>query len=218
MRIPAKSLLLLIQLLAVPAFAQVEPPARVGRVSLVSGALAFYGPGDSDWSVAKVNLPVVAGAWLATDPQSRAELRIGADSLDLANDTQLEFGELRDRVMQIALSQGRIDLHLRRLQQDETAEIDVPHGGVWLLQPGVYDIDSGGPDRPARITVFEGSAHFAGGGVDTVVNAGDALVLSGSGTLTAAVEHAAPDDFVRWCRSHDYDEKTWRRPAPSRRR
>jgi hypothetical protein len=32
-------------------------------------------------------------------------------------------------------------------------------------------------------------------------------VLSGSATLTAAVEHAAPDDFVRWCRSHDYDEK-----------
>ena len=207
MRILAKSLLLLILLLAVPAFAQVEPPARVGRVSLVSGALAFYGPGDSDWSAAKVNLPVGAGAWLATDPQSRAELRIGADSIDLANDTQLNFAELRDRVMQIALSQGRVDLHLRRLQQGETREIDVPRGGVWLLQPGVYDIDSGGPDQPTRLTVFEGSAHFVGGGIDTLVNAGDALVLSGSGTLTAAVEHAAPDDFVRWCRSHDYDEK-----------
>src|SRR6516165_2933329 len=207
MRVLAKSLLLLILLFAVPALAQVEPPARVGRVSLVSGALAFYGPGDSDWSAAKVNLPVAAGAWLATDPQSRAELRIGPDSLDLANDTQLSFAELRDRVMQIALSQGRVDLHLRRLQHDETAEIDVPVGGVWLLQQGVYDIDSGGPDQPTRVTVFEGSAHFVGGGIDTIVNAGDMLVLSGSGTLTAAVEHAAPDDFARWCRSHDYDEK-----------
>ena len=207
MRVLAKSLLLLILLFAVPALAQVEPPARVGRVSLVSGALAFYGPGDSDWSAAKVNLPVAADAWLATDPQSRAELRIGADSLDLANDTQLNFAELRDRVMQIALPQGRVDLHLRRLQHDETAEIDVPVGGVWLLQQGVYDIDSGGPDQPTRVTVFEGSAHFVGGGIDTIVNAGDMLVLSGSGTLTAAVEHAAPDDFARWCRSHDYDEK-----------
>ena len=218
MGVLARSLVLLILLLAIPALAQVEPPARVGRVSLVSGALAFYGPGDSDWSAARVNLPVGAGAWLATDPQSRAELRIGADSLDLANDTQLNFAELRDRVMQIALSQGRVDLHLRRLQQDETAEIDVPGGGVWPLRPGVYDIDSGGPDRPTRVAVFEGSAHFVGGGIDTLVNAGDALVASGSGTLTAAVEHAAPDDFVRWCRSHDYDEKTWRRPATSRRR
>ena len=76
MRVLAKSLLLLILLVAVPALAQVEPPARVGRVSLVSGALAFYGPGDSDWSAAKVNSPVGAGAWLATDPQSRGFTRM----------------------------------------------------------------------------------------------------------------------------------------------
>src|SRR5215471_5288952 len=117
----ANSLLLLILLLAVPALAQVEPPARVGRVSLVSGTLAFYGPGDTDWSSARVNLPVAASAWLMTDPQSRAEPR--------------------DHIMQIALTQGRIDLHLRRLKDDQTAEIDVPRGGLWLLQPGVYDID-----------------------------------------------------------------------------
>jgi len=29
---------------------------------------------------------------------------------------------------------------------------------VWLLQTGVYDIDSGGPDQTTWITVFEGSA------------------------------------------------------------
>jgi len=174
---------------------------------LVSGTLAFYGPGDTDWPAAKVNLPVAAGAWLMTDPQSRAEMRVGADSIDLSSDTQLNFAELRDQVMQIVLTQGRIDLHLRQLNKDETAEIDVPRGGVWLLQPGVYDIDSGGPDQPTRITVFEGSARFAGGGIDTFVSAGDVLVLSRGDTLSAAVERAAPDEFVRWCRSHDYDEK-----------
>jgi len=30
----------------------------------------------------------------------------------LSNDTQLDFAELHDKVMQIALTQGRIDLHL----------------------------------------------------------------------------------------------------------
>ena len=208
MRSLAKSLLFLIfLLLAVPALARADPPTRVGRVSLVSGTLAFYGPGDTDWSAAKVNLPVAAGAWLMTDPQSRVEMRVGADSIDLSNDTQLNFAELRDQVMQIALTQGRLDLHLRRLKKDETAEIDLPYGRVLLLQPGVYDIDSGRPDQPTRITVFEGSARFVGGGIDTVVNAGDVLVLRGSDTLSAAAERAVPDDFVRWCRSHDYDEK-----------
>src|SRR5215831_6322532 len=207
MRFLAKTLLVFAFLACASAFAQEEPPARVGRVSLVSGTLAFYGPGDTDWSSARVNLPVAASAWLMTDPQSRAETRVGADSINLSNDTQLNFVELRDHIMQIALTQGRIDLHLRRLKDDQTAEIDVPRGGLWLLQPGVYDIDSGGPDQPTRITVFEGSARFAGGGIDTLVNAGDVLVLSGSDTLSAAVERAALDEFVQWCRSHDYDEK-----------
>src|SRR5262252_2133378 len=115
MRFFTKSFLFLILFLAVPAFAQVEPAARVGRVSLISGTLAFYGAGDTDWSAAKTNLPVAAGAWLATDPQSRAEMRVGSDSIDLSNDTQLNFAELRGKVMQIALAQGRIDLHVRGL-------------------------------------------------------------------------------------------------------
>src|SRR5260370_41972872 len=99
MRLLAKSLLLLSLLVALPAFVQAEPPTRVGRVSLVSGALAFYGPGDTDWSAAKVNLPAAAGAWFATDQQSRAEIRIGADSINLASDTQLNVAELRDKLM-----------------------------------------------------------------------------------------------------------------------
>src|SRR5205807_9354664 len=108
MRAVAKSLLLLAVLAAVPAFAQSPPPARVGRVGLVSGTLACYGPGDTEWSAAEVNLPVAAGGWFATDPQSRAELRIGPNSLNLASDTQLNFADLRDKVMQIALTQGRV--------------------------------------------------------------------------------------------------------------
>src|SRR5229473_3490436 len=206
MRVLAKSLLVLVLLAAVPAFARSEPPARVGRVSVISGTLAFYGPGDTEWSAAQVNFPVAAGGWFATDPQSRAEVRIGPTSINLANDSQLNFADLRDKVMQLTLTQGRVDLHLRQpaWRKGETAEIDIPRGGVWLSQPGVYDIAAGAADQPTRIMVFEGSARFVGGGVDTTVKAGDQLVLSGTDTLSAAVERAAPDEFVEWCRAHDY--------------
>ena len=50
MRFLAKTLLVFAFLACAPAFAQEEPPARVGRVSLVSGTIAFYGPGDTEWS------------------------------------------------------------------------------------------------------------------------------------------------------------------------
>src|SRR5690242_3973519 len=69
----------------IPAARQ-EPPARVGRVSVVAGTLAFFGPGDADWSAAEINLPVAEGGWFATDPRSQAQLRIGPDAIGLAPD------------------------------------------------------------------------------------------------------------------------------------
>ena len=206
MRFLAQSLVALVFLACAPAFAEEQPPARVGRVSAISGTLAFYGPGETEWSAAKVNYPVATGGWFATDPQSRAEIRIGAETIDMAGDTQLDITDLRDRATQIGVAQGRVDLNLRRLATDETAEVDIPRGSVSLLQPGVYDIETGTPDQPTRIAVFEGSARFVGGGADLVVKAGDAVVLNGSDTVSATVERATADAFVKWCRSRDYHE------------
>jgi hypothetical protein len=163
-----------------PAAAQQSPSTRVGRVSAVEGKLAFYQAGDPDWPEAEINYPVPSGGWFATAPQSEAELRIGPDSVSLANDTQLDFVELSPKTMQIELTQGRVGLHTRRPDHDETVEIDTPRGGVWLLRAGVYDIDAGNADNHTRITVFQGSARFVGGGIDRTVNAGEALLLSGA--------------------------------------
>ena len=102
------------------------------------------------------------------------------------------------------MPQGRIDLHLRDLAQGNTAEIDIPRGGVWLLQPGIYDIEAGSETQPARVAVFEGSARFAGGALDMSIKAGDVAVIGGTATLTASVERVAPDDFSKWCRGRDY--------------
>jgi hypothetical protein len=118
----------------------------------------------------------------------------------------MRITDLRDRATQIGVAQGRVDLNLRRLGTDETAEVDIPRGSVSLLQPGVYDIETGTPDQPTRIAVFEGSARFVGGGADLVVKAGDAVVLNGSDTVSATVERATADAFVKWCRSRDYHE------------
>ena len=207
MRALAKTLLAFtLALFALPAFAQQEPPARVGRVSIVEGALAFYGPGDNEWSAAKVNFPVAEDGWFATDPNSRTEFRVGTDSIFLANNTEAGFTRLRDKDLQLALQQGRVALHRRQPNQESSTEVDIARGGIWLLQRGEYDIDAGDADRSTRIAVFVGSARFVGGGVDITIKAGDALVLSGTDTLSATVEPATVDEFVRWCRAHDYHE------------
>src|SRR5712671_5177435 len=194
-------------LAAVPALAHEEPPARVGRVSFVSGELGFHLAGETAWSAAKPNYPVATGGSFWTDPKSRAELRVGSRTIDLAGNTELDIAKLNEQVMQLALPQGRINVRVRTLLEGESNEIDLPRGAVWILQPGIYDIDAGTDDQPARIAVFEGSARFVGGTVEVAVKAGDTAVISGKEILTAASERAAPDTFAKWCRSRDYREQ-----------
>jgi len=186
---------------------QPAPPALVGRVSFVSGQLAFHMAGETQWSAAKVNYPVAAGASFWTAPQSRAEFRIGPQTLALSGNTAVEIVQLDHQVMRLAVTQGRINLHLRELGDGNSAEVEVPRGAVKLLQPGIYDIDAGSQDHPARIAVFEGSARFVGGSLDVAVKAGDVAVIGGTDTLTASLERAAPDKFAEWCRARDYDQR-----------
>jgi len=212
MRRLAVSILALVAIAAVlgrasPALAAEEPPARVGRVSVVEGKLAFHAKDETEWSAAPVNYPVAAGESLRTDPKSRVEIRIGAQTIDLSNDTAVDVIRLDHEVMQLAVPQGRIELHLRQLPEGNSVEVDIARGGVWLLQPGIYDIAAGSPDRPARIMVFDGSARFVGGTVNIPIKTGEATAISGTDILTATNEKAAPDAFAEWCRSRDYKEE-----------
>src|SRR5205814_6514523 len=121
-----------------PAVAEEQPPARVGRVSVVDGRLGFHAVGETQWSAAAVNYPVATGGAFWTDPKSRAEIRIGSRTIDLSGNTELDVTKLDQQVMKLGLPQGRIDLRVRQLLEGESIEIDLPRGAVWVLQPGVY--------------------------------------------------------------------------------
>jgi hypothetical protein len=161
-------------------------PGRVGRLSLVSGNVSVRA--SKEWLDAVSNVPVATGASLRTGAQARAEIEIGADTIELAPESEIEITKLDDRTIQVAVVAGRIGFALRQLGDGEGVEVEVSNEGVPLLQPGCYDIDAGA----RRITV----------------SAGDAL-SGGSGPTDAMIQPAARDDFIEWCRSRDYDE-TWR--------
>ncbi len=184
-----------------------SPPGRVGRVSLASGDVDLRVSSESAWADAELNQPIFAGEGLRTDPRARAEIRIGANTIDLSNRSEIEVASLRDGVTQILLSRGRIGLHLRQAGENETVEIDVPQGDVWLLAPGTYDIEVGEGEGPLRVAVFDGKAHFTGAGGDRLIEGGQTAVLMESEAADASsIEPATADDFVAWCRHRDYAE------------
>jgi hypothetical protein len=177
----------------------------VGRASVVSGNLELRSAGGGNWAEAELNQPVFTGEALRTDPKARGQIEIGANTIDVSNATEFELASLRDGVTQIVLKRGRIALRLRHAGDDDTVEIDLPQGGIWPLAAGSYDIDAGAGDQPPRVAVFEGAAHFVGSGQDLRIEGGHMAVLAGSGDLAAAIEPAAADAFVEWCRERDYD-------------
>jgi hypothetical protein len=181
------------------------PPGRVGRVGFVSGNVDLRTSRETGWADAVLNQPIFTGEAVRTDRRARAEIQIGANTIDLPAGTEIEIMSLSDQLTQIVLSRGRIDLHLRLVGDEETVEIDFPLGGLWLLGPGRYDIDADDGDRPSRIAVFEGAARFVGGGSDIRIEAGQIAVLAVSDTVMATTEPAVSDDFVEWCRERDYD-------------
>jgi hypothetical protein len=145
---------------------------------------------------ASVNDPIIGGMAVRTTAPARAALGIGATRIALSGATELDIARLDDTTRQIAVQQGRIGIHLTRLDPGETVEIDLPRGGVWLLAPGDYDITTGNDQIPARIAVFAGQAHVAGNGIDRKIAAGSTLVLNAKGAASPTTDSAAADDFV----------------------
>lgn len=204
MRLALNGLALLALLVAGPALAQKMPPARVGRIALVDGTIAFHMQSDTEWSKAGLNYPVASGGSFWTDPQSRAQLRIGPDTIDMDHNTEVDITLLDERAMQISVPQGRIELHLHKLENDQSAEIDIARGSVRVLREGVYDIAAGGDDEPSRVAVFSGRTRIFGNGLDAEVRRGNAAVLAGTNPVTVSYERAEPDEFADWCRRHEY--------------
>jgi hypothetical protein len=175
--------------------AEAPPPEIVGRIAATAGGVSLR-PAGGEWGDSARNDPVASGMSLRTGTGGRATLGIGARTVTLSGGSELDIARLDEAILQIALRQGRIGLHVARVEPGQIIEIDLPRGGLWLLAPGDYDIIAGNEQSPARVAVFDGRARFAGDGADATVMTGSALALSGKGPVSTSIESAKADDFV----------------------
>jgi hypothetical protein len=182
-----------------------DPPSRVARLAFVEGAVSFQPGGTDDWVAAPINRPMTTGDQLWSDRDGRAELQLDGSSLRLSANTSVSLLNLSDTVTQIQLSSGAVLLRVRRLDDNETYEIDTPNLAFTVLRPGLYRLTVDGSGNSTAILVRRGQGEASGGGTAYPVGQGEYDIFSGTDDLRENIETSAPnqDAFDAWSAGRD---------------
>jgi hypothetical protein len=184
-----------------------DPPTRVARISHTDGAVSFNPAGTDDWVGAVVNRPMTTGDKLWADNSARAELHIGSASLRIGTSTGFSFLNLDDEVAQVQLTEGTLRVRVKRLDPNETFEIDTPNLAFSILRPGTYRISVNENGDTTMISVIGGEGEVTGGGQAYSVHADQTATFVGTDQLDADVQQLYGDDeFDQWCAQRDVRE------------
>jgi hypothetical protein len=196
------------------ALAENDPSGRVARLNYLRGSVSFQPAGETDWVPAVVNRPVTTGDRLWADDDARVEMQLGSSTIRLDAWTGLSFFNLDDRITQIELSEGTLNIRVLRMDRDEIFEVDTPNQAFSILRPGQYRVEANEDGDFTMVTVWEGEGEVTGGGRTYGVGSGLSGSFEGSDSLRASIFKADGDDeFDRWCRDRDrrYDRSPSRR-------
>jgi hypothetical protein len=197
-------------LAAAPALADGgDPPSRVARLNYQSGPVSFRPGSVEEWTAATLNYPLTTGDHLWTDPGAQVEVHIDSTAVRMAGGTSFSILNLDDRMAQLSVTQGTIDVRIRDLAPGEAWEVDTPNAAITLLGPGNYRVDADGDRNVSTVTVWNGAAEFIGGqgAAPVPVRMGESARISGMDSLTQEIVRAAPPgDFDRWSMARDSRE------------
>jgi len=182
-----------------------DPPSRIARLAYAEGSVSFQPGGTQDWIAAAINRPLTTGDQLWADRDSRAELQLDGSTLRLAGGTAVSLLNLGDNVTQVQLSSGTLLVRVRRLDDNETYEIDTPNLAFSILRPGLYrlSVDESGATTAVRIR--SGQGEVTGGGTAYMVRANEDDIFSGTDQLTENMQPNAGggDSFDAWSADRD---------------
>ncbi len=176
-----------------------DPPGRVARLAQINGTVSFSPAGEEEWVLAQPNRPLVTGDRVWSDAGSHAELQIGTASARLGSNTSAAVLNLDDRVVQIEVAQGTLNLRVRRVYSDQVFEIDTPNLAFSIRRAGDYRIDVDPNGNATIIRVRSGEGEAWGEGAAYVVGAGQQYTFQGEGLRDYSVDSLEPpDEFDRW--------------------
>jgi hypothetical protein len=182
-----------------------DPPGRVARLGFVKGNVSFEPAGTEDWVSAVINRPLTTGDKLWNDNDSFSELHLGSASIRLGSNTGFSFLNLTDNMTQVQLTEGTLNIRVRRLADDETFEVDTPNLAFTVLRPGNYKVNVNEAGDATVVVVRDGQGEVTGGGSAYTIHPEEVGTFIGTEQIDADIESwdNSSDDFDEWCSERD---------------
>lgn len=195
-----------------------DPPARVGCISYLEGAVSFHGagwhsqnsaptdaqPNDSypaQWAPAQLNYPITTGDALWAEADGRLEVQIGSAEVRADHATEIDIARLDDDMTLLRVDQGTVNVHVHTLTNDHFA-VMTPHGQIDLIKPGSYHIeidDAVANDRvpQVRVTTLEGEAHVDTARAVLEILPGERAIIDGD-PINVTLTEGNATEFDNW--------------------
>jgi len=191
-------------ILAFSGWVGADPPSRVARLGYLTGAVSFSPAGEADWVQATINRPLTTGDRLWADAGARAEVQVGGAMIRMNASTGMSILNLDDRIAQLQLSQGTLNVRVRRLDPNQVLEVDTPNLAFTLRQPGEYRIEVDPDGNATTIVVRKGQGEVYGEDAAYVIDSRQPYRFMGTGLREYQyVDAPRIDDFDRWSTDRD---------------
>ncbi|MCC7200380.1 MAG: hypothetical protein IT483_12790 [Gammaproteobacteria bacterium] len=189
-------------LVAYPAAA--DPSGRVARLSNIQGNVSYSPAGEDDWLDVSRNRPLIAGDRIWTERRARAEIQVGSSAIRIGPETSLEILALDDQLVQVEVTQGTVNLRVRRLYSGQEIEVATPTLAFAIDRPGRYRIDVDPNDNETTVVVWEGGGDAYGDGTQFPLQAGDTVKFYGTDLRDhELLGMPRSDSFDRYCLDRD---------------
>lgn len=161
------------------AWAQSDPPGRVGRIAYLENNVVFFLDRNDQGGPATLNWPVSHGARLESGFDGRAEVWIGSTAYRLNHNTRLSFVAVDDRRVSLDLSSGALAVSILDREQAADIVLSTPGGLIRFHTAGRFRITVG-PER-IELAAQAGQASLDTGQGNLPVSAGQLAVQTRDG-------------------------------------
>lgn len=184
--------------------AMADPPSRVARLGYMVGAVSFSPAGEDDWVQASLNRPLTTGDRLWVEPRGRAEIQVGGAMIRMNADTGVSILNLDDQIAQLQLTQGTLNVRVRRLAPGQMFEVDTPNLAFVLRQPGEYRIAVDADGNATTIVVRKGQGEVYGDNDSYVIDSRQPYRFMGTDLREYQyLEAPRLDEFDTWAADRD---------------